>query len=108
VEQIDEHLAMAICSEECQHTLETGGGPLRRHKAPRLAFVPLQRHRLELDTTRSGGGQPRPVAEAASSPGATATDPADQRDAQDGLGMKKRPHTRHASMAGDRDSPQGR
>lgn len=25
---IDEHLAMAICSEECQHTLETGGGPL--------------------------------------------------------------------------------
>jgi len=27
-EWTDEHLAMAICSEECQHTIETGGGPL--------------------------------------------------------------------------------
>jgi hypothetical protein len=24
----DEQMAMSICSEECQHTLETGGGPL--------------------------------------------------------------------------------
>ena len=27
-EWTDEHLGMALCSEECQHTIETGGGPL--------------------------------------------------------------------------------